>query len=232
MNDLVIGERFCGIPGVALGGYVGGLIAGPLGSAVEVTLRRPPPVGRPLALRRGAGQALLLEHEAVIAEARTAELDLDAPVPVGIDEAERGARRYAGFARSPYPGCFCCGPKREVGDGLRIFPGPIDGRRVAAVWCPHEALAGADGGVAPEFLWAALDCPSYWGIDLAHAPLPQLVTGRIHARIERPLRVGEACVVVGWPISHAGRKFTGGAALFSSSGDVAALARATWLAAQ
>jgi hypothetical protein len=231
-DTVVISERFCGIPGIALGGYACGLIAAQLSGGVEVTLRRPPPIARPLIRRRSSDKVFLLDGDAVIAQAVMAELDVGTPAPVGVHEAELAARRYAGFTRSPYPSCFCCGPERGLGDGLRIFPGPVDKGRVATAWSPHESLAGEDGRVAPEFLWAALDCPTYWGIDLAYAPLPALVTGRIHARIERPLRAGDPCVVVGWPISCEGRRFTGGAALFASSGELVALARAIWLARQ
>ena len=41
-------ERFCGPPATANGGYACGIIAELLGGDVEVTLRRPPPLGRPL----------------------------------------------------------------------------------------------------------------------------------------------------------------------------------------
>ena len=51
--ELRLGERFCGPPATANGGYACGAIAELLGDGVEVTLRRPPPLGRPLRLQVG-----------------------------------------------------------------------------------------------------------------------------------------------------------------------------------
>jgi hypothetical protein len=46
--ELRLEERFCGPPATANGGYAWGAIAELLGDVVEVTLRRPPRLGRPL----------------------------------------------------------------------------------------------------------------------------------------------------------------------------------------
>ena len=57
---------------------------------------------------------------------------------------------------------------RPPGDGLRIFPGPVAGLGLwAAPWTPDPSVAGANGKVRPEVVWAALDCPS--GIAAAEA---------------------------------------------------------------
>jgi hypothetical protein len=67
-----LGERFCGPPGSANGGYACGAIAELLGGGVEVTLRRPPPRGRLLWLQVDDGDEL-------VAEARPATVALAVP---------------------------------------------------------------------------------------------------------------------------------------------------------
>jgi hypothetical protein len=106
----------------------------------------------------------------------------------------------------------------------------VDGRKVvAAPWTPGSALADEGGDVRREFVWAALDCPGAWslfdgsGIDRA------VVLGRLAARLLAPVRPGERCVIVGWPLGEDGRKLYAGTALFDEGGDLRALARATWI---
>jgi hypothetical protein len=72
------------------------------------------------------------------------------------------AERPPRYFQDPlFPDCFVCGTVRQPGDGLRIFPGPVPGRRLwAAPWTPDSSVAGTDGRVRPEVAWAALDCPS------------------------------------------------------------------------
>jgi hypothetical protein len=61
--------------------------------------------------------------------------------------------------------CFVCGPKRSPGDGLRIFPGPLqDKAYIAAIWIPDNSLSDKKGNIRKEFVWSALDCPSGWAI--------------------------------------------------------------------
>ena len=56
--ELRLGERFCGPPATANGGDACGAIAELLGDEVEVTLRCPPPLGRPLRLQVGEAASL------------------------------------------------------------------------------------------------------------------------------------------------------------------------------
>ena len=58
-------------------------------------------------------------------------------------------------------------PKREPGDGLRIFPGPLGNKGVAATWTPDASLCDTSGKVKPEFLWSALDCPGAFSFEAA-----------------------------------------------------------------
>ncbi len=66
-----------------------------------------------------------------------------------------------------FPTCWVCGPDRAPGDGLRLFPGAVPGapdNLVAAPWTPREDLDDGSGHVATEQVWAALDCPSFFGL--------------------------------------------------------------------
>jgi hypothetical protein len=141
------------------------------------------------------------------------------PAPVSVEEAEEASKGYPGFQHHAYPTCFTCGPERD--DGLRIFPGPVEGRDglVASPWTPEE--------VRPEIIWAALDCPGGWAVD--DFQREGVMLGRMAAGIRELPRVGERHVVVGWPVGEEGRKRHAGSALYSASGEVLALARSTWI---
>jgi hypothetical protein len=213
---VIIPPRYNGPPGSANGGYACGLISEALGGGFEVTLLRPPPVGVDLDL---VGHELR-HGDVVIAEARRAPpFDLDVPASVSVEEAEEASKRYPGFQHHAYPTCFTCGPERD--DGLRIFPGPVEGRDglVASPWTPEE--------VRPEIIWAALDCPGGWAVD--DFQREGVMLGRMAAGIRELPRVGERHVVVGWPVGEEGRKRHAGSALYSASGEVLALARSTWI---
>jgi hypothetical protein len=221
MPELVVDPRFNGPQGSGNGGYTCGLVAGILGGAAEVTLRRPPPLGRPLRVESGNGRAEVFDGEALVAEAVPAQVDLDLPEPVSVAEAQTAARRYPGFERHAFPTCFVCGPERAEGDGLRIFAGRVEGRDVfAAPWTPAEA--------APELVWAALDCPG--AIAVGFPDRGETVLGRLAARIDRLPAPGEPHVVVAWPLGEDGRKLYAGTALFSADGEPLARARAVWIA--
>jgi hypothetical protein len=227
---LIIGHRFRGPPRSGNGGYTCGLLAGPLTGAVAARLRAPPPLEVPLRLAIGEGTTQLLDGEQLVGEARRAPLELAVPDAPGLPAAAESSHRYAGLRHHPFPGCFVCGPGREPDDGLRIFPGPITGTdRVAAPWTPDPSLAGDDGAVRPEFLWAALDCTGGFAVwpDLDHVAI---VLGELVARLEEPAaRPGDPCIVLGWPLGREGRKRYAGSAVFTASGRLLGRARATWI---
>lgn len=187
-----------------------------------MTLRRPPPLGRPLEVERDDARVALLDGGDLVAEAVPAGVDVDVPAPVSFADAERASARYAGFVEHPFPTCFVCGPGRPAQDGLAIFAGPVEGRDlVAAPWVAPDAR--------PELVWASLDCPGGFAFGFA-AGRGEMVLGRLAAQIERPPEAGERCVVVGWPITADGRKHFAGTALFAEGGELLARARATWIA--
>jgi hypothetical protein len=158
---VVIDGCFRGPSDSGHGGYTCGLLAREIPGAAAVSLHVPPPLRRQLTLEHiGDDRVVLRDGEVIVADARPAMLELDAPPTVALSDAQAAAVRTA-FARHPFPMCFGCGPEREQGDGLRLFPGPVAGRNVIACpWRPDAALADQSGIVSTEFVWAALDCPT------------------------------------------------------------------------
>jgi hypothetical protein len=227
---IVVTRRFCGPPASANGGYVCGLIAQLAQRPVTVRLLAPPPLDTNLEVAERDGLLEVSHDGNMVAQARPGDVDdLVPPPPPSHDEAVEASRHYAGFERHPAPTCFVCGPRRAEPDGLSIFPGPVgtDGM-VAAPWIPDATLAGGgdDGSVGSQFIWAALDCPGY----IAVAPdMRQMLLGELTARIDRGVRVGERCVVIGWSLGSSGRKHEAGTALFGEHGELCARARALWI---
>jgi hypothetical protein len=223
---LRIDRRFHGPADSGNGGYVAGLVAGAFaGSNCTVTLHRPPPLDRELELRTTPEGAELLDGDQRIASAVSAHLELEVPPPPSLDDARTAEARYVGHRHHHYPSCFVCGPQREPGDGLAIYPGDIGGQ-VAAEWTPGADLASVDGLVRREFLWAALDCPGYWSAEQAAGVA---LLGRISARVDQDASAGEPLAITGWAIASEGRKHHVGTALHEPDGKLVACARSTWI---
>ena len=234
MSDVVvIDPRFHSWDGVAHGGYVAGLVGGRVGTNAEVTLRQAAPFDVPLSIGgNGDGEIALTLEDAVIARGGPSEPNVDLPEPVSFKTATKLEWNHDTLNEHPTPHCFCCGYERAKGDGLRVFPAPIPGRplgQVVAPWVPDAAFAGPDGALRPEFVWAALDCPGFWGMALSISHMPNVITIRLAATLNGTIKADVRHVVMGWPISHHGRKFLCGSAIFGPDGDVLAAGRATWL---
>jgi hypothetical protein len=230
---ITIGRRFRGPVDSGNGGYACGLVAGLIGAnPAEVTLRSPPPLDRELEGREvGGGGVTVHDGDTLVAEGRPLEaLEVEVPPPVSPEEAEAARRASPLHDGHPYGECFVCGPDRAAGDGLRVISGPVEGRGdvVASPWEVGEELAGEDGLVAPEIVWAVLDCPSGNAIMLA----PEFgvsMLGRLSARLDGPFEPGRTYVALGWPISREGRKFESGSAILTPDGEPVARARGTWI---
>ena len=235
--SLAVAPRFCGPPGSANGGYASGLIAARLGGRAEVTLRRPPPLARPMAVVcDGESSVRVLDGDVLIAEGTrlAGDLAVELPAPVTVRDARAaglGSRLRAHPGEHPFPGCFVCGPDRPPPDGLGIMPGPVAGRCLSAdAWYPDGSLARPDGELAPELIWAALDCAGAIGALGGAVPDgPPYVLGRFAARQLGPVRAGEPHVVAGWRLAAEGRKLLAGSALFTVTGQAVGVARATWI---
>ena len=202
----------------ANGGYACGRLAAYVdGGDVEVTLRLPPPLDRPLAVEDG-DVVRLLDGDAVVAEARAAPLDVDPPRPISLDDAADASTRHVRGFSPGFAECFVCGLRA---DGLAIHVGPVAGREplhAAPVTLP-EAL--------PELVWAAIDCPGAYAVGAEGRG--DIVLGRMTARIVRVPDAGESCAVAAWPLGEDGRKLHAGTALFAEGGELLALARQVWI---
>src|SRR5258706_609877 len=147
-------------------GYIAGLLGQHLDGPARVSLDASIPVDHAFGVERLAdGRVVLSDGAAVLAHAEPAVLQLEPPTPPSFAEAQWASERYLGFTEHAAPECFVCGPAREWGDGLAIFPGPLPRRHlVAAPWAPDPTLFDRRGTVRPEFVWAALDCPSSFAL--------------------------------------------------------------------
>jgi hypothetical protein len=126
-----------------------------------------------------------------------------------------------------FDSCYVCAPARA--DGLGVVFGPLRGRPelTAAVLHAGAGVPEEDGALAPEIVWAALDCPSYtpplWG----HAQ-PSLLAG-MRAEVLEFVPAGEPMAVVGWTLGGEGRKHRSATALLAADGRVLAHAEALWI---
>jgi hypothetical protein len=227
---VVIDERFRGPPDSANGGYTCALLARWIDGPAEVTLRAPPPLDTPLTIQRGEQKASLVRGDgALIAEAVPATIAIDVPNAVSMDAARLAASANPWRDRHPYPTCFVCGPRRQPGDGMRIFPGPVQGEPVfAAPWTPEASLADAQGMVRDEFVWAALDCPSGVVTD-RFGDVGRILLGRLAAHLRLPVAAGRPHLVEAWTVAREGRKLNTASALYTAHGALCAAARAVWI---
>ena len=242
LPDLLVPSRYCGPPRSGNGGWSAGALAELLAAsgqvapdaAVTVTLRMPPPLDTPLPVGLEDGTATATHEGATVATA-TPTADAPRPVPaVTAAEARTVEAAYPGLRRHPFATCFACGTAREPGDGLRIFPGPVDpgddgAPRVAATWTPHPSVAGGahSAAVSIAVAWAALDCVGGWAGDMEER---MMVLGRITAAVRRLPALGEEHVVVGARRGREGRKTHTAATLYDASGEAVARAEHTWVA--
>ena len=196
--------------------------------AVEVTLRAPPPLDHPMTLRRLEDGSVVLEDDGQpVAAARAAELDLQVPALPDVATVDEATKRYTGLTKHALPECFVCGTVRESPDGMRIFPGRLETDAPAvAPWIPDESVCDDDGRVRAQVVWAALDCPGYFGV----AQTGEFaLLGRMTGRVDHRPRAGERCTAMGWAIERDGRKLHAGSALFDSEGRLCGLSRQVWI---
>jgi len=230
-DTLTIPAWFNGPPTSANGGYTCGRVAELLGAEVaEVSLRSPPPLDTPLEVEREGDRVRVLDGETLVAEGAPSELLVDVPEGVPFDEVaaaqEAGSERWS--AGHPFPTCVVCGPGRA--DGLGIHPAALPDRDgiFGASWTPDESLAGDDGLVRPELVWAALDCPTSAPVGNWNAG-PAIVLASLTARLGCPVQAGEPHTILSWKLGQEGRKRWGAAALYDSSGVFTCASRALWV---
>jgi hypothetical protein len=215
---LTVPERFRGPVGVANGGWLAGTLADALNgkrSAVEVTLHAPTPLESELRLEHVANTVALYDGDKLLVEAIPVAEEVTPPPFVTFTDAARAEAGFAGHHGHSFPECFACG-LREPGDGLRIFPGPVDagdsdGRLVAAGWRVPFAVADEDG-------WA------HFG------PGESALLGRLALEFHREVIPGGVYSIVGQATGREGRKLFSKSAVYEVDGSLVAAARATWIA--
>jgi hypothetical protein len=198
------------------------------------------PLDRPLAVREAEGGVVVYDDDGVVARTIAAELAVSVPAPPPLEVARQVSGRFlerleSGEIEHAFPECFVCGHRRAPGDGLRLFPGPLDGTlgqvpglRVAA-WRPDAVFLDEAGGLRPEFVWSALDCPGGWAI------AGPANTGTLQVEILGPIDGRRELIVMGWPMTAASarpgsRRRYVGTALFDSRGRLLARGAAIWVA--
>lgn len=229
MSETVsIATRFHGPPSSGNGGYTCGRLGAFIDGPAVVRLKVPPPLEEPMSVAREGEGVRLMQGDRVVAEARPAPVDVE-PLPCPTwEEAEAGKRASRKPEDHYYPACFVCGPARGEGDGLRILPGPVPGRDfVASTWIPDESLDDGAGCVAPEFLWAALDCPG--GMSFSPPESGAILLGELAVDLRGSVGIGERCIVIGWEIEHQGRKHFTGTAIYDEDGVCVGVGRGVWI---
>ncbi|WP_052668585.1 hypothetical protein [Nitriliruptor alkaliphilus] len=226
-RSVVFDGRFAGaVPGYANGGVIAGTVARSRAvgrAAVEVKLARPVPLETPLEFAPDVDQDRLCVNGEVLATAQVWTGPLPEPDPVSLSDTV-GTEEVVAAHAHPAPGCFVCGP--GLVGGLDLQPGRVRGRDLVATrWIPPDDLADGDGTVPAPIVWAALDCPSWYG---AAGGAPALL-GTIRARQSLPLHAGTEVVVTGWSIASEGRKTFAGSAIHAANGDLIAVASSIWI---
>jgi len=229
VGTIVIPHRYRGPDQSGNGGYTCGLISAYTDGDAEVKLRRPPPLDQTLDVFRDHDRIRVHDRSDLIAEAGAVTCEIDVPTPPSLEEATAAARRYAGFRRHAFPGCFVCGTERQPGDGLRLFAGPLPGRDiVAAPVIADASLPASRGTLNNEIVWSLLDCPGAWAVERQAEDRP-VVLGTMAARITKSIPIGAELIAIGWPQGRDGRKLFSGTAIFSAEGILYGYARQTWV---
>ena len=228
-DEVEIHRRFRGPPASGNGGYVAGLVAEWIDGAAQVDLLAPIPLEVPLHRRRDDADVMLFDAARNYAHGRplATALEFELPGPPSEEEREAAAMNFPGPSGHPIPGCFVCGTERGPGDGLCIYPGESPHRDVAiGEWVPDASLADEHGHICPRYIWAALDCPSYFGLC---DPRPLALLARLSGVIDRPVFPGERLSITGWELSREGRKHHSATVIHDEAGEVVAVARALWV---
>jgi len=246
-TSLTIASQFRGPPQSGNGGYVSGAVADLLISsralapdqAVEVTLRAPIPLDKPMTAALDAtGGLTVVDGETLIAEAKTTELQIDVPTApdfvtaeaarAGSASLQQGLNSLIANGTGFHPICFCCGADVAADEGLHVYAAPVAGYTgVAAAWQPAKTFADNQGNLPTAVIWAALDCPGQFAYLASGIRTGML--GRMTAEILRPVPAQQKFVVTGWCIEVERSKHFAGTALFDEAGILCALSKQVWI---
>ncbi len=235
-----IAKRFNGPHDSGNGGYSAGLAAQflPKADAVEATLRAAIPLDATLRVHTNGDDLDIMTDDAatriLIMTVKPTRLETPDVKSPGIEAATVASATYRGTEDHVLPHCFVCGPARAAGDGLRIFPdwlkepsgldNPNTFPIVAAPWQPTPDLADSSGRIAPEFIWAALDCPGAFAIEKE-----PILLGRMSTKILARPTPDAPIVAIAWSKGQDRRKRFAGTALFDEAGNLLAFSEQTWI---
>ena len=223
LASLTIARRFRGPLNSANGGYAAGLLAQAVGEGgVEVTLRLPPPLDRPLQVTRD-GERVLLQRRGCARRRGPPRRARGSPRQrrrASPRRTRRPARSAAGARRSSTSASSVAGVMTA-----RASTSMPDGCRAATT--SSSRRPGSRARSVPEIVWAAIDCPGAYALRGEGRGEPLLA--RMTARVDRLPDDGERCVVVGWPLDADGRKRNAGTALYGADGAPIAVSRQLWI---
>jgi hypothetical protein len=229
MTAITVAPAFQGIPGVAHGGYLAGLLAQRFPGSQQVMFRRPPPIGTPLTIEENGSGVGLHDPEGRTVMLTRPATDVRTDLPVRTVEQVAGSAPHPGYARHPYPGCFMCGTERP--DGLQLRVASIGDGLTAGVWRPAGPLLPDRAAVPAEFVWAAIDCLTAWAF-ADHWADPgwwPALTGRMAVTMDGEVRRERDHVVLARVVGRDGRRITVQAVVADAEGNPRARAEATWV---
>ena len=95
-----------------------------------------------------------------------------------------------------------------------------------AEWIPEEELVDEHGHVEERYIWAVLDCPSYFGLC---EPRPLALLARLSASIERPVTPESGSASPAGNCHREAGKHHSATVIHDQAGEVVAIARALWI---
>jgi hypothetical protein len=232
-SSVVIPARWNGPRRYGNGGYSAGVFARDFGRSARVVLRRPVPLNRTLHIVAEGAESRVYSRRRLIAEVAEWHdaTPLTPPLRPSLDAAEDAATRHPWTGvRHALSDCAICSPNRR--DGLGVVPGVLADapEMLAAPFHTDFRIADplAPDIVSPEFVWAALDCPSFPAADLVAGRVRLL--GTIAVNRLRDVFVGESLVVVSWALGAGTRSVRTASALLGPDGELIASAENVWVA--
>lgn len=227
-RSIILSGRYCGPPVCINGGYACGILSGNSTDPVEITLKKPVPMEKPLWLEHQKEKITLNDGMTELASARFVDFQLEVPAPPTHEIARVASAGYLGLHQEhPFPHCFVCGPARAPDDGLHLYAGRIpDTNLYVTPWQPNHNLPVTGNHINREIVWAALDCPGAFSV-MGEQP-KMLVLGQMTGQVRQSIRPGESCLVIAWSLGSDGRKHYCGTAIYNEDNYLCALARSVW----
>lgn len=186
------------------GGWTAGALAALIdpNAAITVALRQPPPLDVAMPTDTSNGEATLQHHITgkTVATAKPAKPGWEQPpIPaIDADQAQQLAPKYPGATDHPFPTCYVCGLDRTDPVAMRLTPAPTNA--IAESGHPITACTWTiPEDVDDPTLWAAVDCPGGWSVDLAGRPM---VLGTMTAHIRHRPSPGQTAVIMGSCLSQ------------------------------